>query len=169
MAEKMTDQSDNVLEEANKLIYGDRNKDYGHPRDNMQAIATLWNNYLAAKPDNFKHITPKDVTMFMILVKVAREAHLPKRDNLVDIAGYAGVADRLSEDIPVKQGDGLLGGIEIPAKYCSQCDRIYHNIKLAEKEEFINCPKCMRTLEDYIKPTHGQTSKIRFNGTVYGT
>jgi len=88
---KETDMSDNVLEEANQLIYGDRNKAYGHPRDNMGRIAELWSNYLGYK------VNPTDVTMMMILVKVARFRHAPSRDNLVDIAGYAGVCDRLSE------------------------------------------------------------------------
>ena len=34
-------------------------------------------------------MTAEDVAIAMILAKVSRESHAPKRDNAVDIAGYA--------------------------------------------------------------------------------
>jgi len=42
----------------------------------------------------FKHkfnedLTPSDWAMMMMIDKIAREQHAPKRDNAVDIAGYA--------------------------------------------------------------------------------
>ena len=42
----------------------------------------------------FKHkfnedLTPSDWAMMMMIDKIAREQHTPKRDNAVDIAGYA--------------------------------------------------------------------------------
>ena len=36
-----------------------------------------------------QEVTPAQVGLCMIAVKVSRECHKPKRDNLVDIAGYA--------------------------------------------------------------------------------
>jgi len=90
---QMQDRSKNVLEIANELTGGDRQKDYGHPRDNFQKIADLWAGY---KGLNYKY-TPEDVAMMMILVKVARQKNKPKNDNLIDIAGYARTAEMINE------------------------------------------------------------------------
>ena len=81
----------NILKEADELTSGDRQEAYGHPRENFQRIADLWGSY---KKVGF---TSKDVAMMMLLVKVARESVNPKRDNLVDIAGYARTAEMLDE------------------------------------------------------------------------
>lgn len=82
-----------LLREAHRIINGERQGQYGSPEDSFELIARFWNNYLrvAGKRDNC--MTPRDVAMLMILLKVAREAHAPKRDNLVDIIGYAALAD----------------------------------------------------------------------------
>jgi hypothetical protein len=42
-------------------------------------------------------VSPMQVALCLIQLKVAREVHAPKRDNLVDIAGYARVMEMLSE------------------------------------------------------------------------
>ncbi len=84
----------NILEEAQAAVYGPRQNDYGHPRDNFQQTADLWNAYFRGdeKPLVF---TPEDIGVAMILVKVSRQSNSPKRDNLVDIAGYAATVDRV--------------------------------------------------------------------------
>lgn len=85
-----------ILKEANAIIYGDREKTYGHPSKNLQTIAHMWASYLNAKPTEL--ITPKDVAAMMMLVKVARFANDPDhRDNLVDICGYAALIERCDE------------------------------------------------------------------------
>jgi hypothetical protein len=85
-----------VLKEAHKIIYGDREKTYGHPAKNLNTIAVMWGSYLNAKPTEL--ITPKDVAAMMMLVKVARFANDPThRDNLVDICGYAALIERCDE------------------------------------------------------------------------
>jgi hypothetical protein len=38
-------------------------------------------------------ITPRQVALMMIGVKLAREVNTPKRDNLLDIAGYVKCID----------------------------------------------------------------------------
>jgi hypothetical protein len=86
-----------ILKEANAIIYGDREKTYGHPSKNLETIALMWEAYLNAR----KHadpVTPKDVAAMMMLVKVARFANDPThRDNLVDICGYAALIERCDE------------------------------------------------------------------------
>ena len=42
-------------------------------------------------------ITGHDVAMMMCLLKIARQTYAPKRDNLVDLAGYAALAQRITE------------------------------------------------------------------------
>jgi hypothetical protein len=37
-----------VLKEAHTIIYGDREKTYGHPAKNLKTIAKMWNAYLVA-------------------------------------------------------------------------------------------------------------------------
>ena len=71
-----------LLDEAYQLVTGDRQKDYDHPARNFDRIARLWSVALD------KDITPEDVAVCMILVKVARQIHKPKRDNLTDLIGY---------------------------------------------------------------------------------
>lgn len=85
-----------VLEEAMKCVGGPRRRDYGTPDENFGRIADLWNVHLKGKLA--KPVTPGDVAMMMILMKVARQANSPKRDNLVDIAGYAQCASELKEE-----------------------------------------------------------------------
>ena len=64
---------DDFLEQAKELINGQRAKDYGDAKENHQKIASLWSAYLTCKrPDgaSYIHITPEDVVLMMMLVKV---------------------------------------------------------------------------------------------------
>ena len=91
-----------VLQEAQEIIYGDREQTYGHPAKNLNAIAGLWTEYLQSKGDPV-YIDAQDVCMMMILLKVARQGNAFKRDNLVDICGYAALNDRLENPQEPKQ------------------------------------------------------------------
>lgn len=71
-----------LLDEAYNLVTGDRQESYDHPARNFDRIARLWSVALD------KDITAEDVATCMILVKIARQLHAPKRDNLVDAVGY---------------------------------------------------------------------------------
>lgn len=82
-----------VLEEAKEIIYGDREKTYGHPAKNLEAIANLWNAYLTGK----QSLGAQDVCMMMILMKVARQKNGYLRDNLTDICGYAALIARIED------------------------------------------------------------------------
>lgn len=94
-----------VLEEAQRHIYGDRQEDYGPPTESFESIAGLWTAYLEAI--KFKAVTVDgegqtlsavDVAHLMILMKVSRNTTGGyKRDNAVDIAGYAGCLERIEE------------------------------------------------------------------------
>jgi len=87
-----------VLEEAQIIVYGDREKTYGHPAKNLKTIASMWTAYMNNMDDGNFVVTAKDVAAMMMLVKVARFANDPShRDNLVDVCGYAALIERCDE------------------------------------------------------------------------
>ena len=77
-----------VLEEAQRIIYGDREKTYGHPSKNFENTAMFWRAWLISKRGLDVPFDVEDVAMMMALLKLARQAHAHKRDNLVDLNGY---------------------------------------------------------------------------------
>lgn len=81
-----------ILEEAQKAVYGDRQADYGNVLDNFTTIAHLWEIVLGYK------VTAEQVGLCMIQVKVARQMFKPKRDNLVDIAGYSATIEKMGNE-----------------------------------------------------------------------
>ncbi|WP_228794713.1 DUF6378 domain-containing protein [Nocardia cyriacigeorgica] len=94
--------TESILEEAQRLIHGERNQNYGHPRENFSEIAALFSGYLG------KEITDIDVANLMILVKIARVKGTGyHRDSFTDIAGYAGCVERIYEE-PVEFQDATL-------------------------------------------------------------
>ncbi len=87
----------NILEEANEIVSGDREQTYGAPDANLKRIANLWVTYLIEKHDVAVNLSPEDVCWMMTLLKMARQMNAPKRDNLVDAAGYVALIERLHE------------------------------------------------------------------------
>lgn len=82
----------NILKEADSLIHGDRNNSYGSYERESERIAKGWSLILGIE------VKPEQVPLMMIWLKVSREAFRHKQDNLVDIAGYAGLAAELWEE-----------------------------------------------------------------------
>ena len=80
-----------ICQEADIIVSADRQSDYGHPRHNFGKTAKLWEAVFNTP------VSAHQVGLCMILLKVARESYFPKRDNLVDIAGYAKTLDLLNE------------------------------------------------------------------------
>lgn len=97
----------NILDEADKIIYGDREKTYGDPAKNLTMIGDLWEMYICHKFNVDVMLSPLDVANLMILLKVARLANTPEhRDSLVDVAGYAALQERvLNANLKKAQGD----------------------------------------------------------------
>lgn len=87
-----------ALQEAQEIIYGDREKTYGHPAKNLQRIADLWTQYLVPHIEHQENLSAQDVAQMMILLKIARLQNQPDhRDSRVDVVGYAALVDRLHE------------------------------------------------------------------------
>jgi len=83
--EVMTDEMDaylqGIIAEAREKVYGSRNETYGDPSEDFSRQSEI----AEAMGVN---ITTEQVPLFMMAVKLSREVHKPKRDNLVDLAGY---------------------------------------------------------------------------------
>jgi hypothetical protein len=82
----------NILQEAEKAVYGDRQADYGTVTENFGTIAKLWSAVLKTE------VTPEQVGLCMVQVKVARQMYKPKRDNLVDGAGYFATLEKMEDE-----------------------------------------------------------------------
>lgn len=76
-----------ILTEAHELINGPRADAYGSATDNGTRTALIWQAILGFP------ITPEQVMLCLLGLKIAREVHKPGRDNRVDMAGYAAVVD----------------------------------------------------------------------------
>lgn len=88
-------QPESVLDEAKRIVGVDRQKQYGE--NTCGHIAQLWSAYLGID------LTGRDVAALMVLLKVARDRHKPKRDNATDIAGYAELMDRNAPEVVISK------------------------------------------------------------------
>ena len=84
-----------LMIEAQSIVGGERQDMYGSPEHSFNQIAAMWNGILLAKLAPGSLVTPKDVTLMMAAMKLARETNKPKRDNLVDAHGYLLCAERV--------------------------------------------------------------------------
>ena len=71
-----------IAAEAARLVTSDRNDQYGHPLDNLDRAARIWSVILNTE------VTAEQVCLCMEGMKIAREIHAPKLDNIVDGCGY---------------------------------------------------------------------------------
>lgn len=80
---------ENILQEAQRLVFGERRDAYGGIAEGMASTVALWNAYLLSIGIP-QQLNAKDVAMLMVLLKVSRfAAGADKRDHWTDIAGYA--------------------------------------------------------------------------------
>ena len=85
----MENKQESIFAEADRIINNDRRQEYGSVSESFSNIALMWSGILDIK------VSPKQVALCMITLKIQREKHLHKRDNLVDICGYAGLIEHL--------------------------------------------------------------------------
>ena len=82
---------DSILAEADALVDGARQADYGHPRDDWTRTAAMWSAILGCE------VTAERALLCMVAVKISREVNKPNRDNRVDMAGYAKCLDMVTD------------------------------------------------------------------------
>lgn len=94
-AEQAPEPAPNVLADAHRIIYGNREQVYGDPAKNLKVIADFWSTHLTAVFNQPVDITVNDVCSMMVLMKQARLINDPNhRDSVVDVCGYAALRER---------------------------------------------------------------------------
>lgn len=79
-----------VLEKANEIINGDRQKDYGSATETHERVAAIWSQILG------KQVSAEQVVLCMVGLKMARLCkNIDHEDSWMDIAGYVGVWDKM--------------------------------------------------------------------------
>lgn len=76
--------TETICQEADRLVSHDRQDTYGHPHEDFSRTGRIWGAILDL-PD----VPAYKVGLCMAAVKISREVNKPKRDNMVDLAGYA--------------------------------------------------------------------------------
>lgn len=76
----------NVCREAEELVLGERNSSYGNPADDYAKTAKVWSGLL--NPILKRDITPQEAMLMMVGLKLSREVHKHKHDNIIDAIGY---------------------------------------------------------------------------------
>lgn len=89
----------NILEEADLIVNqrADTDRKYPDPITAHQEIAKRFNDITGSS------ITAGEVCLLMILLKLGRQAHHHKTDNLVDICGYAQIWQMCEEAEPIER------------------------------------------------------------------
>lgn len=80
-----------ILDEAKAIIKGNRQSDYGDPVESFDKIAKTAS--MIAGED----FSPKECCAVLMAVKIVRESFKHKRDNLVDLCGYAHIMNEINE------------------------------------------------------------------------
>lgn len=85
----------NILEQAHKIVYerseeDDRN--YGDFMVSMQKMASLASIMTGHK------LTRRDCYLIMVALKLSREAHAHKRDNILDAVAYLAQMQKEEDD-----------------------------------------------------------------------
>lgn len=76
--------------EAIMLLEGDRMEEYGNPVTMAVRLAQAWSAILGAE------VQPTEVPLMLAAMKLIRQAHSHKQDNLVDAAAYVAIAAELN-------------------------------------------------------------------------
>lgn len=84
--------TETILEEAQRLVHGDRGSAYGHPYDDFSRTAQIWSAILGTP------VSAEQVSLCMVGLKISREVNKPKRDNRVDGAGYFETLDMVRQE-----------------------------------------------------------------------
>ena len=79
-----------ILDEAKAIVEGSRQSDYGDAVNNFERIAAIVNSVYPEL-----NITSQQCCMVLIAVKLIREGYRHKRDNLVDLCGYAEIMNEI--------------------------------------------------------------------------
>ncbi len=82
-----------ILQEAVRIRSGERNADYGDAVESFEIVAEIANAITGL------NLTPAQCCKVLLAVKLTRERYNHKRDNLVDLCGYADILNLIEDSI----------------------------------------------------------------------
>jgi hypothetical protein len=82
-----------ILTEAESIVNGDRNVQYGNPNEAFKEYSNILETTFGIK------LTPAEICKVQIAVKLGRLKYKHKRDSVVDLCGYAEILNRLENGI----------------------------------------------------------------------
>lgn len=80
-----------ILSEAEEIVNGIRHSDYGDPVESFERIANT------ASMIAGRDLSPNECCAVLMAVKLVRESFAHKRDNLIDLCGYAYIMNEIKE------------------------------------------------------------------------
>lgn len=89
--------TESILQEAERIINGDRAEQYGDAAESFTDIAKRWTIELDDRLS--APVTALDVARMMTQLKMSRSRSTYHRDSYVDGAGYLGLTDRLVDTV----------------------------------------------------------------------
>lgn len=93
--------SPSILSEAESIINGPRREAYGPAELSFERQASLYSIILSKKLR--EPITAHEVALLGVAWKLSREINQHSRDNLVDLCGYAALADKVAPKETLKE------------------------------------------------------------------
>lgn len=87
-----------VLQEAEELIHGARQRMYSHPFEDFSRTAKMLTGLLSKKLKDGVEIDPEEVALIQVCVKLSRLIATPgHHDSMVDIPGYMGTYEMVMD------------------------------------------------------------------------
>ena len=80
-----------ILSEAEEIVNSIRHSDYGDPVESFERIAKT------ASMIAGRDLSPNECCAVLMAVKLVRESFAHKRDNLIDLCGYAYIMNEIKE------------------------------------------------------------------------
>lgn len=90
---KTSNGPESILLEAESLVNGDRQSDYGPIREDYTRTVAIFKAWTGID------LTPEQGVQFMGCVKLSREGHKHKRDNLLDAVAYLSLLNDMREGV----------------------------------------------------------------------
>lgn len=81
-----------ILAEAEEIVNGNRQSDYGDAANNFHRIANIVNSMYPQL-----NINAQQCCAVLMAVKLIREGFRHKRDNLVDLCGYTHIMNEIND------------------------------------------------------------------------
>lgn len=162
-----------VCQEADRLTGKDRIEAYGHPKINFDDIARMWTVILRDVLKPGAKVSLTHVGLCNVATKICRHIARPKRDNLVDMAGYANTIAAV-EEIEQPEPDWCCGvcGMKNPDQVFA-CDNGCVEPVSEDPSDIDHSPQSVerakRVLQDTIAKAQNRPIEVRESQTKQAT